>query len=119
MANITIKLNLTQFKSVIKTLPTQSGSLVDCVVLPIETNHFFRGEKGVYVDLIAFELKQKREDSKDTHSVKQSFSKEYLEQLSQEEKNNMPFIGSLVLWQENISSEKPPVILNDDDDLPF
>ncbi len=119
MGNVTIKLNLTQFKSVIKPLPNREGKLIECVVLPIEGNHFFKGEKGVYVDLIAFELKQKKEGIKDTHSIKQSFSKEYLEALSQDEKNSLPFLGGLVVWDENPSSEKPPVVLDEISDLPF
>jgi hypothetical protein len=119
MGNITIKLNLTQFHSVIKPMPTQSGKIVDCVILPIEKNHFFKGEKGVYADLIAFELKNKKEGIKDTHAIKQSFPKEYFEKLSQDEKNNLPFIGGLIVWDENYSSEKAPVIQNETDDLPF
>jgi hypothetical protein len=119
MGNITIKINLTQFQSVIKPLPNKDGKMIDCVVLPIERNHFFKGEKGVYVDLIAFELKQKKEGMKDTHSIKQSFSKEYLEALSPEDKSALPFIGGLIVWDENPSSEKPPVTQEPDDDLPF
>jgi hypothetical protein len=119
MGNISIKLNLTQFHSVIKPMPTQSGKVVDCVVLPIEKNHFFKGEKGVYVDLIAFELKNKKEGIKDTHSLKQSFSKEYLEALSQDEKNALPFLGGLVVWDENSSSEKAPIVQDEKSDLPW
>lgn len=120
MGNITLKLNLTQFKSVIKPMPNASGKLIDCVVLPIEVNHFFRGEKGVYVDLIAFELKNKKEGMKDTHSLKQSFSKEYLESLTQDEKNALPFLGGLMVWDENYQSEKPPIVQTDpESDLPF
>ena len=119
MGNITIKLNLTQFKSVLMPLPNKNGKLLDCVVLPIEANRFFKGEKGVYVDLIAFELKQKKEGIKDTHSIKQSYSKEYLESLTQEEKNNLPFLGGLVVWDENQANEKPPITIQEDDGLPF
>lgn len=119
MGNITLKLNLTQFKSVIKPIPNASGKLIDCVVLPIKANHFFKGEKGVYVDLIAFQLKEKREGSKDSHTIKQSFPKDYLESLTQDEKNALPFIGSLAVWDENMSSEKPPVIQDEKSDLPW
>jgi hypothetical protein len=120
MGNISVKINLTQFHSVIKTMPTQSGDLIECVVLPIGKNHFFKGDKGVYVDLIAFELKQKKEGIKDTHSIKQSFPKDYLDKLSQDEKNALPFIGGLIVWDESPSSEKPIVIQPDpNSDLPF
>jgi hypothetical protein len=119
MGNISIKLNLTQFHSVIKSLPGKDGKLIDCVVLPIELNHFFKGDKGVYADIIAFELKNKKEGIKDTHSLKQSFSKEYLENLSQDEKNALPFLGGLIVWDENPSSEKPPIIQDETSDLPF
>ncbi len=119
MGTISIKLNLTQFASVIKPMTGKDGKSVDCVVLPIDKNHFFRGEKGVYVDIIAFELKQKKEGIKDTHSLKQSFPKDYLEKLSQDEKNALPFLGGLIVWDESPASEKAPVVQNENDDLPF
>lgn len=120
MGNISIKINLTQFQSVIKPMKNAAGKMIDCVVLPIEGNHFFKGEKGVYVDLIAFELKNRKEGIKDTHSLKQSFSKEYLDALTQEQKNALPFIGGLIVWDENPASEKAPVTQTDpDSDLPF
>ena len=120
MGNISIKLNLTQFASVLKPIAGKDGKLIDCIVLPIEKNHFFKGEKGVYVDMIGFERKTKLEGSKDTHSIKQSFSKEYLESLTQDEKNGLPFLGSLIVWDENTgTSEKPPVVQDEKDDLPF
>ena len=105
--------------SVIKPMPNKEGKMIDCVVLPIEKNHFFKGDKGVYADLIAFELKQKKEGIRDTHSIKQSFSKEYLEALPQDERNALPFIGGLIVWDENPASEKPPVVQGENDDLPF
>lgn len=119
MGNITLKINLTQFHSVIKPLANKDGKMIDCVVLPIEANRFFKGDKGVYVDLIAFELKTKREGITDTHSIKQSFPKEYLESLSQDEKNELPFIGGLKVWDGSPVSEKTPIVQTEDDGLPF
>jgi hypothetical protein len=121
MGNISIKINLTQFQAVVKPMPNKIGEMVDCVILPITKNHFFKGEKGVYVDLIAFERKDKKDGIKDTHSIKQSFPKEFFEGLTQEEKNSMPYIGGLIVWDENPTSSEKPIVTQsaDDDGLPF
>ena len=56
------------------------------MVIPIEENQFVDGEKGVYLNLAGFEIKEKKGDSKDTHLVKQSFKKEVYEKMTEDEK---------------------------------
>ncbi len=115
MANISIKLNLTQLKSVKKVMKRKDGSQVECLVLPIDSNNLFRGEKGLYIDLTAIEIKNKVGDSKDTHLVKQSFDKETYNAMSDEDKKKLPILGNAILWGRQ---EPEPVIAEELNDLP-
>lgn len=99
MSNISGKLNLMQLKAAIRRMDGKTGP-IDCIVIPIEANHLFRGEQGIYLDLIAFESKTKNEKIKDTHLVKQSLPKEVLEAMTDEEKKNQPILGNLRVWGE-------------------
>lgn len=64
MSTISTKINLTQFKHTIEKRKTKSGRVVDCLVIPIELNNLYKGEKNVYADFIGYELKEKNEDKK-------------------------------------------------------
>lgn len=124
MSNISIKLNLGAFKCGIQNITGKSGIPKKCLIIPIEDNHLITGEKGVYADLIAWPIKEKRNDSKDTHLIKQSFKKEYLDSLTDMQKNALPIFGNLVDWSKNVSVNQAedfidPVKMEEPDDLPF
>ena len=117
---ITISLNLRQFKHQVITTPKGAK----CLVIPIEENQFVDGEKGVYLNLAGFEIKDKKGDSKDTHLVKQSFKKEVYEKMTEDEKRNQPIIGNLTVWAgrqeaEPVASSVDPIASTDLSDLPF
>jgi len=95
MSNIKTQLNLKNLVHVVKKIKSKSGNEIDCIVIPIEANHIYVGEKGFYLNLIGFELKNKSETQ--THMVKQSFSKEFLESLTDEEKKELPILGNHLL----------------------
>ncbi len=118
---ITFKLNFMQYKSVLMKLKTKSGNLTDCIVIPIETNHLVKGEKGVYADFAAFEFNNKQENSKDTHLIKQSLPKETFKSMTDEEKKAMPIFGNLRVWEDKTDQEPQSSmnVLNENDDLPF
>ena len=120
MSNISGKLNLMQLKAAIRKMNGANGP-IDCIVIPIEANHLFRGEQGVYLDLIAFESKTKNEKIKDTHLVKQSLPKEVLELMSDEERKSQPIIGNLRVWGEYQESapQSDMTVGDEKDDLPF
>ena len=122
MSNISIKINLRQLKSAVRTMKGNSGD-IECVVIPIAANHLIVGEKGVYLDMQAYELKEKKADRKDTHLIKQGFPKEVFDAMTDEEKKTTPIIGNLVVWGY---SEPAPVNVEivetqpgESDDLPF
>lgn len=116
---ITGKLNLMNLMATRKVLTGKTGP-VECLVIPIANNSLFVGEKGVYLDLIAFELKNK-EEGKDTHLIKQSLPKEVRENMSKEELDSMPIIGNLRITaggqeRDSVSSME---VQEEESDLPF
>jgi len=125
--NKNIKIDLTAFAGVGTINLTRKDSKVKrCLVIPIEENHLYEGEKGIYADFIAWEMREKKENGA-THLIKQSLPKEVREAMSEEEKRALPIFGDLrdamtekkemetysVPAQAGYATE-PPV-----DDLPF
>ncbi len=122
MSNISIKINLRQLKSAVRTMKSASGD-IECLIIPIEQNYLVRGEKGLYLDMQAYELKEKKSDRKDTHLIKQGFPKEVFDAMTDEQKKTTPIIGNLVVWGY---SEPAPLNVEivetqpgESDDLPF
>lgn len=122
MSRISGKINLLNLHAIRKIMPGQLGP-VECLVIPIEKNSLFVGDKGVYLDLIAFEIdpSKRKSESKDTHLIKQSFSKEVREKMTDEQIKDLPILGNLQVWGEQ--QESAPVsstaVQDETDDLPF
>lgn len=120
MGNITIKLNLAGLVHAVQNKKTKSGEAIECLVIPIDKNKLYRGEKGMYLDVTGFEIKNPAEGQKDTHILKQSFSKEYYDSLTDEQKKALPILGNAIAWGTYKPKEAAvqPTI-DEDDDLPF
>ena len=118
---ITGKINLLNLHAA-KRYEKGAAGMVECLIIPIAKNKLFVGEKGVYLDFIGFDIKEPKADSKDTHIVKQSLSKEERELMTDEQLKAMPILGNLSVWS-GTGTEKPPVssteTLQPTDDLPF
>lgn len=101
MGNISIKLNLNQLKHVEREMNGKDGKKIKCLIIPLEENNIFQGEKGNYLNLTAIEIKDRSKfsaDQKDTHLIKQDIPKEKYEQMNEEEKKSLPIIGNAILW---------------------
>jgi len=118
---------LTRFKSAIKQIKGKSG-MVDCLIIPLKENHLKADDKGnIYVN-ISGGFSEKMSNA--THWIKQSLKKEEYDKLSDEQKKEMPFLGSLTI-KENIYQDAPETsadlsnapdisdLGDDGDDLPF
>jgi hypothetical protein len=93
--NKNIKIDLTAFAGVGKiNLSGKDGKQKKCLVIPIEENHLYEGEKGIYADFIAWEMREKKENGA-THLIKQSLPKEVREAMSDVEKRALPIFGDL------------------------
>lgn len=118
---MSMKLNLANLVCVVRSEKMSSGDLKECLIIPIENNHLFKGKNGVYLDLIAFPFESKNEDNKATHIIKQSFPKEIFKAMTDEQKKAMPIIGDATVWgapsSEPVSDTNKT--LDPTDDLPF
>ncbi len=93
--NKNIKIDLTAFAgSGIVNLTSREGKVKKCLVIPIEENHLYEGEKGIYADFIAWEMREKKENGA-THLIKQSLPKEIRDGLTDLEKRALPIFGDL------------------------
>ena len=131
MSNISIKLNVSQLSHVRRKIKGKDGNLIDCLIIPIQENKLYVGEKGVYLDMTAIEIKDRSKfsaDQKDTHLLKQDVPKEVYEAMSDEQKKAMPILGKAIQWgareaNPNTSTAFEPssnyTQETDEDDLPF
>lgn len=86
-------LNLAAFKHVKMNAKGKSGQ-VKGIFIPFEANKLAEHEKGgVYFNMVAFELKNPTDYG--THIVKQSFSKEVRQNMSEDEQKEQPIFGNL------------------------
>lgn len=93
------------------------------IIIPVKDAHLFLGEKGCYLDSMAKVLNSPKYE--DTHYIRQSFTREAYEAMSQEVKDALPIIGNMrpapdfspkeMEVNETISEDE----LNVDEDLPF
>lgn len=94
MANVTQKINLAALKHVEMELKKSDGTTIKGMFIPYEANHIFVSDKGGRnIDLISFELKEKKEWG--THMTKQSLPKDVREKMTEQEQKDMPIFGNL------------------------
>lgn len=121
MSNISTKLNLAALKHSRMNMKGESG-MVDCLIIPINANMLYKGEKGLYLDLTHLEIKDRSkqaEGQKDTHLVKQSFPKDIYDAMSDEEKRAFPILGNTIVWGSNSNEPQLANPIEETDDLPF
>lgn len=127
MANFNLKIDLGKFWGA-KVVTTKSGEEV--VVIPITENHLTKGKNGsVYANLQATEKKVMGTYG-DSHYIKPKFNKEQYAALTDEQRNAIPFVGSVYAPQNNYGNNNggynnnapsytPTVSANDIDDSIF
>jgi len=119
MSRISAKVNLMNLHAAIRMMKGQLGE-IECLVIPIEKNKLFKGEKGIYLDLVGFEIEKPIEGSKDTHLLKQSFSKEERAGMTEEQLRSLPILGNLRIWDASGGEPQSSMQVEDEtSDLPF
>lgn len=118
---MSMKLNLANLYCVVRGEKMTDGSIKECLIIPIENNHLFKGGKGVYLDLMAFPFESKIEGNKATHIIKQSLPKEVFQALTDAQKKSMPIMGDVTVWGAPSSEPVSDVntTLEPNSDLPF
>lgn len=121
MGTISGKINLAVLPHVVLEKKGQTG-MIEGIFIPFKNANLFKGENGaVYLDVIAFEMKEPKEYG--THIVKQSMPKAVREAMSKEEQEQVPILGNLNtrFGGSAVSNNAAPGGENvgEDDDLPF
>lgn len=93
MANFSIKLDLLKVAGAFLTNFKGRTQTKRCLVIPFDDSGMYLGQKGLYLDLTAIELREPQ--YQDTHCIKQSLPKEVFEQLTDEQKQQLPILGGL------------------------
>jgi len=120
---ITLEIDIAQLKHALMTTPKGAK----CVILPIEENEFEIYESKIKLKLVGFEYEDKRPNIqyKNTHLLKQYFTKEQLEAMPKEKKDAIPILGNARVSGSGQHADAPPKDLNngkiasDPKDLPF
>lgn len=94
MSNFSIRIDLLKLKGAfLRELKGKSGTK-RCLVIPVDDcDGIFLGEKGCYLNLTAFEMREPRFE--DTHCVRAELSREKREQMTEEERKSLPILGGL------------------------
>lgn len=125
MANFNLSIDLSKFWGA-RVTTTKSGQEV--IVIPIDENFFTKGRNGgVFASLQATERAQVGQYN-DTHYIKPRFKKDTFAQLSEEQRNSIPFVGTVYAQnnypssgggQNNPNAYTPTVSARDIDDSIF
>lgn len=94
MANYNFRLDLSKLSGFGKaTLTGKSGQPKRCIVIPIEENQIFEGEKGCYLDIACFETPCNEYGSH--RCVRSKSQKEQEHEKQTGERINTPILGNL------------------------
>ena len=91
--NNAIKINLLKFQGACVINLKGKTETKECLVIPIEDAHLFKGEKGVYANLTAIGYNEPK--YQDTHFIKRSLSKEEYDAMTEEQRNAEPILGGM------------------------
>ena len=101
MANFNLTVDLMKFWGA-KVVTTKSGQEV--IVIPIEENFLAKSKNGgVIANLQATERKQVGQYG-DSHFIKPRFKKDVFAQLTEEQRNSIPFMGAVYAPQNNYNN---------------
>ena len=120
MSNFSIKVNLLKVKSAFLTNIKGAQETKRCLVIPFDSTDLYEGEKGIYLDLAAFEMREPKHA--ETHLIKVSLKKEIYEKMTEEERNAQPIIGGMkpfIAAKAEVNTTAEAVAGGEGDDLPF
>ncbi len=124
MKNFGLRVDLLKLKNAFVTNFKGKKETKRCLIIPVDDAQIFIGEKGVYLDLTALEMKEKKYD--DTHVLKQKLAKAVYEKMSTEEQRAMPILGAMRELEPYTAKEMKvdattvaEDVVDSIDDLPF
>lgn len=118
--NHNIKINLSKVAGAFFADIKGKTATKKCICIPVENSGLFVGEKGVYLNVAAFELKEPKYEQ--THLVKLSLDKSVRESMTEEERNALPILGGMSnmgIHSSEAIKTQGVVTTENADDLPF
>ena len=104
LPNFNVRINLLALKEVYQTTAQINNVPTFCILIPINSNELYSGDKGIYLDSTAWALKNVKEGG-NTHLLKQTFNKETYKEMTDEDKRNIPIIGGLTPFKDTMNFE--------------
>ena len=98
MTNFNLIIDLSKFWGA-KVVTTKSGEEV--IVIPMEVNKFKKTAKGAVMAQLQATAKKQVGQYGDTHFIKPRFTKEVFVSLTDEQRDAIPFVGSVYAPQNN------------------
>lgn len=124
MANFSIKTDLLKIKGAAIINLKGKTATKRCLVIPVDDSGLFVGEKGVYLNMTAVEMREPRYGN--THCVKINLDRDAYNALSEEERRNIPILGGMHELEQQVRTMQVTQTIdvsqaadNPDDDLPF
>ena len=123
MANFSIKADLLKVTGAFMMNLKGKTATKRCLCIPVDDSGLFVGEKGVYLNLTAVEMREPRYG--DTHCVKINLGRDAYNALSEEERKNIPILGGMhELEQQARTMQVTQTVdaaaaVDNPDDLPF
>ena len=122
--NYSISINLSRLAGAVFTNLKGKTATKRCLVIPIDDAGLYAGEKGIYLDLVAYEQRDAKYGN--THLVKRSISKAEREAMTEEQRRAVPILGGMkemkpAAMQPTMEMQGAQFVSDDGtvDDLPF
>lgn len=93
MTDFKIKANLLKVKGAFVTNIKGATATKRCVCIPLDGSGLILGEKGCYLNLHAFSIREPRYE--ETHCLKVDFDRVTRESMTKEELDSQPIVGGL------------------------
>lgn len=123
MANFSIKTDLLKLTGAFVTNLKGKTATKRCLIIPVDDSGLYLGEKGVYLNMTAIEMREPKYS--ETHCVKVSLGKERYEAMTEEERRAQPIIGGMRQLERQAAEMTVTGTIDgtqaiaDDEDLPF
>lgn len=118
MKNLSVRIDLLKVKhSGIANLINKKKEKIKYLVIKLDNEDLYIGEKGVYLNLTGYAVDEAKFNQ--THILKINYDKEFFNKMSDEEKKNTPIIGNIKEFEKKEISETLKDVICEEEDFPF
>lgn len=111
--NYLLNINLLKLKGAFVANLNGTNERKTCLCIPISESDMAAGEKGVYLDLNAYEVSENQFGQ--SHLLKQRLAKAKYESLSPAERDKLPIIGNMKKISFDVAYTAPDINITETD----